>query len=131
MGRRHEGRTCSMAPPAAATAIRARYCRISTFMPQASHSSAARMPHVPGAMPFPREGDQRWRPMWPRPLAGMKYEKLIELRDSSGKHWGDACALVTGPKANILYGWFRLQDGPSAEGLLFDVFSVAAETAGR
>ncbi len=95
------------------------------------------LPHVPAEFPFPPEGDVRWRPLVRHRLApGDRVIPLIELRDETGKHYGDAAALVehrtTPPKnAKLLYAWFGLLQGPYAEQVAADLVLLAAQQAGR
>ncbi len=86
-----------------------------------------RLPHVPAAFPFPKQGDLRWRPfVRSRLTEGDHIIPLIELRDAQGKHYGDAVAYVehkaSEPKGGrVLYAWFTLLDSPHGEALLHDL----------
>ena len=86
-----------------------------------------RLPHVPAAFPFPKQGDLRWRPFVRSRLAdGDEIIPLLELRDAEGKHYGDAVAYVehkaSEPKGGrVLYAWFGLLDAPHGEALLHDL----------
>jgi len=84
-----------------------------------------RLPHVPAAFPFPKDGDLRWRPFVPD--GHKEYTPLFSLRDGAGKALGDGVAHAepTGG-GRVLYVWFRLLAGPQAEALLYDVFTFAA-----
>lgn len=93
------------------------------------------LPHVPAEFAFPRAGDLRWRPLVRHRLAaGDRVVPLIELRDESGQHYGDAAAMVehriTPPKnARVLYAWFGLLQGPYAEQVAVDLLVLAARHA--
>ncbi len=89
------------------------------------------LPHLPRRFPFPTVGDLRWRP-WvaadvpPRVNAA----SLIKLKGGRGRYLGDAVAAAaiddSEGAGGVLYVWFRLLDGPYAEQLLYDLFSLVA-----
>ena len=83
------------------------------------------LPNVPKSLPFPSDGDLRWRPFVSGP--NKKYVPLLRLRDDTGKELGDAVAYGE-PNAGgrVLSVWFRLLEDPDADVLLHDVFAVAA-----
>ena len=95
-----------------------------------------RLPSVPASFPFPQDGDPRWRPFVRSQSAqGDVFVPLVELRDETGKHYGDAVAYVehkaSEPKnGKILYVWFGLLNSPYGEGLLSDLLEFVAERTG-
>jgi hypothetical protein len=85
---------------------------------------------VPVRFEFPTSGDLRWRGFFPQDQKN--YIPLLELRTRAGEHLGDAVAYAepdTGGK--VLYVWFGLLHGPHAEGLLYDLFTFAADRLDR
>lgn len=90
---------------------------------------------LPDQMPFPTEGDLRWRPMvniWDEGEA--RYIPVLTLVDQTGKEYGEAIALVefTGGEfrgARILYIWHRLiADPDQALAILGDVLGYLASS---
>jgi len=63
---------------------------------------------------------------------GTKYTSLLKLNDGDKKCVGDAVAYAElNGGGRIVYAWFSLLDGPSAEALLYDIFDFAATQLGR
>ncbi len=91
------------------------------------------LPSLPQSFPFPEQGDLRWRPFVRSEVAGEhRYVPLLELRDDSGKHYGDAAAFVqykSGPLAGakVLYVWFGLVNASRADSLVNDVLRFVAK----
>jgi len=87
------------------------------------------LPHLPDRMPYPTDGDRRWRPIVPKGY--LHYESLLQLRDQTGESHGGAVAYAELPEGGrVLYAWFRLLDCPHADALLYDLFEFIAEQAG-
>lgn len=92
------------------------------------HTSRSRMPHLPGRLPFPAEGDQRWRPISAAPgEATARYETLLRLVDENERPYADGAGYVRSNHGRILYGWFRLLDSQHRDAYLHDLFSFAAD----
>ncbi len=92
-------------------------------------ANAKLLPHVAPRFPFPTTGDRRWRPAI---AAGNGAPTiLLQLQGRGGKDIGGAVAWVTDRpkligKGRLLYAWFGLLESSEADGLLFDVFNLAA-----
>lgn len=86
------------------------------------------LPSLPDSIPFPTDGDLRWRPFLGRDLpAGNEYQSFIALYDHQNRWWGDGAAWVhyktSEPKeGKVVYVWFRLLDPPHADKLLYNLF---------
>ncbi len=90
---------------------------------------AGELSSQPSSLPWPKAGDQRWRPAyrpkdrpWKRP-----YLPLMKLVDKNGRDWGEAVAVFgregknTG---NVVYAWFRLADVAGLHGFLVDLLKL-------
>jgi hypothetical protein len=86
--------------------------------------------NLPDELPFPTDGDLRWRPMvniWDEQEA--HYTPILTLQDGTGKEYGEGIALVEFKSgdfrgARILYIWHRLLADPErALNILSDVLS--------
>ncbi len=89
---------------------------------QANHS----LPHVPAQFDFPTSGDLRWRPFYVRdhPI----YVPLLLLRNSVGDYLGDGVAYAQPVDGgHVAYVWFGLLNGPYAEPILYDLFTLLAD----
>ncbi len=89
---------------------------------QADHS----LPHVPAQFDFPTSGDLRWRPFYVRdhPI----YVPLLLLRNRIGDYLGDGVAYAQPVNGgHIAYVWFGLLNGPHAEPILYDLFTLLAD----
>lgn len=84
---------------------------------------------LPPQLPFPEEGDLRWRPIVNVVGPANHYVPLISLHDDQGTYYGDGGALIeyhTGPLAGgrVLYLWCTLTHNPDYyAGILTDVLS--------
>jgi hypothetical protein len=83
--------------------------------------------------PFPKTGDLRWRPFVRDRLSDDDTAlPLLALYDQQGTYYGDAVTFVqyrTGELkgGKILYAWFGLLQSPLVDGLLYDLFDLAAK----
>ncbi|MEW6358388.1 MAG: endo-1,3-alpha-glucanase family glycosylhydrolase [Planctomycetota bacterium] len=88
---------------------------------------------LPETAPFPTAGDLRWRPCNGAVLPdGDVYLPLAQLKDYAGKSYGDGVVYiehcVSPPKnGKNIYVWTRMTDVLDREGLLFNIFRLAAE----
>ena len=88
---------------------------------------------LPGQVPFPAAGDQRWRPAWSHGLQeGDLYLPLARLVDGKGAHLGDGIAYIqhrnTAPRGGRdLYVWERMADLVDADELFFQLFRLVVE----
>ncbi len=90
---------------------------------------------LPESMPFPTEGDLRWRPIvniWDEQEA--RYTPVLTLVDDTGREYGDGIALIEFRRgdfrgARIIYIWQRLIADPEwALNILSDVLNYLAST---
>ncbi len=71
---------------------------------------------LPAAVPFPRAGDLRWRPAnRARVPAADIYVPLVQLKDNTGKSYGDAVAYIEHRTPSLaggktLYVWMRTSE---------------------
>lgn len=84
------------------------------------------LPHVPARFAFPASGDLRWRPFYQSDR--VEYVSLLQLRNRGGDSLGDA-VVYTRPQTggHVAYAWFGLLNGPQAEPLLYDLFTLLAD----
>jgi glycoprotein endo-alpha-1,2-mannosidase len=90
------------------------------------------LPHWPQHTPFPKTGDQRWRPWTSRHMTGdadISILMCMECSDISSNAVVYA-QYTSGPLqgGKVLYAWFGLLNMPNSEALIFDLFDYAAET---
>lgn len=90
---------------------------------------------LPDELPFPTDGDLRWRPIvnvWDEQEA--RYTPILTLKDNTGKEYGEGIALVEFSRgdfrgARILYIWHRLiADAEQALNILSDVLNYLASS---
>ena len=90
---------------------------------------------LPEQMPFPSDGDLRWRPIvniWDE--QEVRYTPVLTLVDDTGKEYGEAIALIEFRQGDfrgsrILYIWHRLIADPNwALSIFSDVLSYLANT---
>jgi len=92
-----------------------------------------RLAGLPASVPFPAEGDLRWRPASTAGLQeGDIYVALARLRDTDGKHYGDGIAYIhhrtTAPRnGRGLYVWKSMTEVLDADELFFQLFRLAVE----
>lgn len=67
------------------------------------------LPHLPERLPFPKEGDVRWRPVVPSEERSAT--PLLELVDNAGQSHGWGAAVLRNGKGRIAYVWFGLLRG--------------------
>jgi hypothetical protein len=75
----------------------------------------ATLTHLPATIPWPAEGDQRWRPIFNVVGKDNVYTPLITLRDQAGRSYGDGAAMIdysTGDLAGarVVYVWNTLRN---------------------
>jgi hypothetical protein len=97
------------------------------------HTERTAFPHVTGLLPFPNEGDLRWRSISPtaESQTNAQYRTLVRLVDAAGYWRGDAAGYVESPNGRLLYGWFRLLDSPQRDAYLHDLFTFIVEKLGK
>jgi len=82
-------------------------------------------------IPFPSDGDLRWRPVISKTLSGKDlYQGLARLYDQENIWFGDGIAYIehkeTEPVgAKFLYIWFRMLDIDEYEMMLYELFDFA------
>ena len=94
-------------------------------------------PGLPGTLAFPESGDLRWRPAaGPRLHEEDLYLSLAPLVDGDGNHYGDGIAYVEHRASKPLggknlYAWMGMFRGASREEILYSLFKLAGERAGK
>jgi len=89
-----------------------------------------RLPHVPERFDFPTAGDLRWRPFYVGNHA--EYLPLLQLRGGAGEYLGDGVVYAKpAGGGHMVYVWFGLLNGPHAEPILCDLFTLLADEIGR
>lgn len=94
------------------------------------------VPDLPERMPFPTQGDLRWRPIIkPQGREGIDfvYTPLLTLRDDKGNDYGDGAAVLeyrTGDLAvgRLVYVWHTLWQTEAAMPLLTGLLKFAARS---
>lgn len=92
---------------------------------------------LPARIPFPEDGDLRWRPCSGSGLPPTDtYLPLVRLRDSRGREYGDAAAYIehraSEPRGGkCIYAWMRLPDVLDRDVLYLGLFRLAAEKMAR
>jgi hypothetical protein len=99
---------------------------------QLTFSPVGDLPHVPPRIPFPSQGDLRWRPAVDSQLAkGWRQRPILELEDDRGNPLGYGASEIrpgdSEANGRLIYVWFRLLDGPAAEGLVLDLIELASQ----
>ncbi len=94
------------------------------------------VPDLPEKIPFPKEGDLRWRPIFkPKGQEGVDfvYTPLLTLRDEKGNDYGDGAAVIeyrTGEFAGgrLVYVWHTLWQTEAKLPLLTGLLRWAVQT---
>ncbi len=101
------------------------------------HVNNERLPGLPAQVPFPTDGDRRWRPSI-ESLVGSDdvYVPLVRLKDAQGNCYGDGIAYIehrnTSPQGGRnLYVWMRMPDLLGSNDAFFSVFSFAAAVTAK
>ena len=94
------------------------------------------VPNLPETIPFPTEGDLRWRPIVkPRGREGVDfvYTPILTLHDDRGNEYGDGAAVLEYRTGNfaagqLVYVWHTLWQTEAKLALLTGLLKWAAQT---